>query len=287
MLKANRNINAVEDTANFLKFVSMDELIKIRDKYLALTLDMIDFNKFNQFAIVHHSNSIEGSTLTLEETYLLLNDGLTPANKPSVHTLMAIDHLNALKYMHELAESKKPLTLANTQHLSSLILKNTGGPISMMGGEFDSSKGEFRKGTVRAGDTTFVNYLKVDKLVKELVDHINKNINTKDFEQINKLAFDAHFQMVSIHPFADGNGRISRLLMNYVQMYQKQPLSIVFSQDKAQYIDALQKTRKKEDINIFHQFMFSQTKKHLIKEISNFQKEPKQKRKGNGMSFLF
>lgn len=265
----------------------MQALLKIKDEYLAITSDMLDFQKFNEYAIVHHSNSIEGSTLTLNETYHLLHDGLTPANKPSIHTLMAIDHLAALKYMHQHALTKDKLTIQHIKQASALILKNTGGPISMMGGDFDSSKGEFRKGTVRAGNTTFVNYQKIEGLMADLVDHINKNIIDSDFEKLNDLAFDTHFQMVSIHPFADGNGRISRLLMNYIQMYHKQPLSIVFLEDKPQYIEALQETRKTENPMVFRQFMYDQTKKHLMSEIAVFKKEPKIKPDSKGLSFLF
>lgn len=273
-------------------FVQMEfkmELLKIKEKYFSLIeADDFDYNKFNQFAIVHHSNSIEGSTLTKEETYLLLEEHLTPKNKPLEHTLMAIDHLKALQFVVQLAEEKTPLTVEIIKEISALVMKTTGSEISSIAGNFDSSKGDFRKVTVRAGTTTFMDYKKVPERVNELVAYINKTINTsQDFLDINNLAFDAHFQMVSIHPFADGNGRLSRLVMNYIQHYHQMPLSVVYKEDKQDYFDALQETRKNEDISIFRNFMFSQTEKFLTEQIEELTQKQTSKNTGKGFSFLF
>lgn len=269
----------------------MKDLLKIYEEYLNLTKgDNFDFDKFNQYAIVHHSNSIEGSTLTKEETFLLLDEHLTPKNKPLNHVLMALDHLKALKYVIDLANNKKTLDEKSIRHISSLVMKHTGSEISAMGGTFDSSKGDFRKVTVRAGTSTFMDYKKVPKRVNELLKFINENINNVDgFKKVNELAFNSHFQIVSIHPFADGNGRLSRLLMNYVQQYHKMPLTSIFLEDKQQYFESLLETRKQEDIEIFRKFMFLQTTKFLklkIKELSS-DKQTINKSKGKGMSFLF
>ncbi len=273
-------------------FVQMEfkmELLKIKEKYFSLIeADDFDYNKFNQFAIVHHSNSIEGSTLTKEETYLLLEEHLTPKNKPLEHTLMAIDHLKALQFVVQLAEEKTPLTVEIIKEISALVMKTTGSEISSIAGNFDSSKGDFRKVTVRAGTTTFMDYKKVPERVNELVAYINKTINSsQDFLDINNLAFDAHFQMVSIHPFADGNGRLSRLVMNYIQQYHQMPLSVVYKEDKQDYFDALQETRKNEDISIFRNFMFSQTEKFLTEQIEELTQKQTSKNTGKGFSFLF
>lgn len=273
-------------------FVQMEfkmELLKIKEKYFSLIeADDFDYNKFNQFAIVHHSNSIEGSTLTKEETYLLLEEHLTPKNKPLEHTLMAIDHLKALQFVVQLAEEKTPLTVEIIKEISALVMKTTGSEISSIAGNFDSSKGDFRKVTVRAGTTTFMDYKKVPERVNELVAYINKTINSsQDFLDINNLAFDAHFQMVSIHPFADGNGRLSRLVMNYIQQYHQMPLSVVYKEDKQDYFDALQETRKNEDISIFRNFMFSQTEKFLTEQIEELTQKQTSKNTGKGFLFLF
>jgi len=257
----------------------MENLLKLYNQYKELSIsDTFDFEKFNQYAIIHHSNSIEGSTLTLQETILLLDEQLTPANKPLEYTLMAIDHLKALKYVMELAKNKEKLS----------VPASTGSEINAMAGNFDSSKGDFRKVTVRAGVRTFMDYKKVPDRTLELVNYINTHIDEAlGFQQINELAFDTHYQMVTIHPFADGNGRISRLLMNYIQEYHKMPLSIVFKDDKTAYTNALEKTREKEDINVFRQFMINQTTKLIKNRIQELTKPQKVVKRNNGMNLLF
>jgi len=269
--------------------MDLQEIIDLKDKYLHLIKDdRFDFNKFNQFAIVHHSNSIEGSTLTKEETYLLLEERLTPKNKPLEHTLMAINHFDALKYVINLANIKETISVDILKNVSAKLMKDTGGKISSIAGDFDSSKGDFRKVTVRAGTTTFMDYKKIPNRILELINYINSEINNvKTFETIYNLAFDIHFQLVSIHPFADGNGRISRLLMNYIQAYHNLPLTVVFKEDKSDYFEALISTRKNEDIKIFRNFMFKQTKKLFIQEIENLTKTQKQNSNTEGLSFLF
>jgi Fic family protein len=259
------------------------------NKYLELIKnDTFDYQKFNQFAIVHHSNSVEGSTLTKEETYLLLDENLTPKNKPLEFSLMAVDHLQALKFVIQLAEEKKQLTIDIIQQISALLLKSTGSKISSIAGDLDSSKGDFRLVTVRAGSTTFMDYKKVPQRVSELIEFINTEISKKsNFNEINELAFDAHFQIVSIHPFADGNGRISRLLMNYIQHFHKLPLSIVYAEDKQDYFSALQETRKIENIIHFRNFMFEQINKFLTEQIADLSKKQITKKSISGMKLLF
>jgi len=274
----------------FKQNYKMNNLSNTYNKYLSLIQgDTFDFDKFNQYAIVHHSIAIEGSTLTKAETFLLLDEQLTPKNKPLEHTLMAIDHLNALKFVMDLANSKKPLTEEILKKIASLVLKQTGSEISAIGGTFDSSKGDYRKVNVRAGVSTFINFQKVPERVHELLIYINDTIQkARNFDDINELAFDVYFQLVSIHPFADGNGRVSRLLMNYVQQYHNVPLSVIYKEDKQEYFNALVTTRTEEDISIFRKFMFLQTEKYLLEKIEELsKKQVTKKSEENKMSFLF
>ena len=167
-------------------------------------------------------------------------------------------------------------------------MKQTGSIYQTVFGELDATKGVFRKGNVSAGSTYFVGHEKVEPLVNKLCKEINEKVVTANTvtEKLN-IYFDVHFDLVTIHPFYDGNGRTSRLLMNYLQMYFNLPLSIVFKEDKAAYFDALQQARKEENLNIFRLFMFAQYSKYIQQEIEKFEQSEKAGGKGKGYSFVF
>jgi Fic family protein len=271
-----------------------DEIYTLLAEYNSLKLhEVIDHEKFNEFAIVHHSTSIEGSTLTEIETRLLLDEGITPKGKPLIHSLMVKDHYEALRFILTLAPERKPITVEFIQEINARVMKTTGSVYNTVFGEIDASKGMFRKGNISAGGSYFPNYDKVIPYTTELVKRLDKNFsNVQGDEEQLKLSFTAHFDLVSIHPFYDGNGRTSRLLMNYIQANQGLPLAIVFKEDKADYYIALQETRKQEDMQIFHAFMFGQYRKHLEQEIASYtqamsQKNIPKKGKGNGYSLFF
>ncbi len=269
----------------------MDEqhIISLIEKFRSLNLSaIIDFDKFNGYAITHHSTTIEGSTLTEIETRLLLDEGTTPAGKPLLHSLMVQDHYNALQFIINKAVQKTTVTPLFIKEINAAVIKQTGSVYQTVFGELDATKGVFRKGNVSAGGTYFVGYEKVEPLVNKLCDGIKEKISDAH-TTITKLniAFDVHFDLVSIHPFYDGNGRTSRLLMNYLQLCFNLPLSIVFKEDKAAYFEALQQTRKVEDIEIFRNFMYLQYAKYLQQEIDKFAQIDNGDAKGKGYSFVF
>jgi Fic family protein len=264
------------------------------NRYKELNLeDVLDHEKFNEYSIVHHSSSIEGSTLTEVETRLLLEEDITPKGKPLIHSLMVKDHYAALRYVLKAAATKNAITVDFIQQINALVMKNTGSVYNTVFGEIDASKGMFRKGNVSAGGSYFPNYDKVVPYTSALAKRLDENLaRVQGDEEQLKLSFSAHFDLVSIHPFYDGNGRTSRLLMNYIEAYYGQPLAIVFKEDKADYYVALQETRKHEDMEIFFAFMFGQYRKHLEQEIASFtqamsQKAEPKKGKGSGYSLFF
>jgi len=271
---------------------SMDNQYKIVlntfEEYKSLTRNQIlNLFKFNYYAIVHHSSKIEGNTLTLEETEFLLDKNLTPKSKPLEDLLMVNDHYSALLYVIELAKNKSKFDLNELKNISSLLMKNSEKMVSNVLGITYASKGDLRLSNLRAGKTVFMNYDKVESKVLQLLDYISVNLNSKNFIEINKLAFLFHYQMVTIHPFLDGNGRLSRLVMNYVQQYHNIPLSYIYANDKLDYYKALNITRENENLEIFYKFMFNQLNKQLKAEIKHLKKQPKIKKNKKGFSLIF
>lgn len=273
----------------------MENIETILKKYEALKLnEVIDFAKFNEYAIVHHSSAIEGSTLTETDTQLLLDEGVTPKGKPLEHSLMVKDHYEALKFVlnhNQASEVTQKLTVEFIQKINALVMKSTGSIKNTVFGSIDERNGDFRKGNVSAGGSYFVNYDKVVPYTNELVKNINEQLATvKGLVNQFELSFSAHFDLVSIHPFYDGNGRTSRLLMNYIQAIFNLPLSIVYKEDRAEYIQALKDSRSGNKINPFINFMFTQLEKQLTTEInlynSKIEIKPNHK-KGLGYSMFF
>lgn len=265
------------------------ELLKLISEYKELNLSkVIDFDKFNMYAIVHHSSTIEGSTLTEIETQLLLDENLTPKGKPLDHSLMVRDHYAALKFVLEAADKKLPVTVELIKQINAKVIKSTGVIYETVFGQIDSTQGAFRKGSVRAGNSYFPSYDKVPAMMDKLTEQIKMGLsNSKtELDRLN-LSFDAHFGLVSIHPFYDGNGRTSRLLMNYVQQLSGLPLGVVFKEDKQDYFEALINSRQQEDTSIFRTFMADQYIKYLSLEIKRYKDSLNPPKKGKGYSFIF
>jgi Fic family protein len=250
-----------------------NEINKWIEKFESLKLnEVVDFEQFNRIAIVHHSSAIEGSTLTMEETSLLITQGITAKGKSMSEHQMVKDHYHALLFVLEKAKSKTEINPEFLKQINALVNKNTGQQRSTPLGMCDDTKGDFRLGNVTAGATYFVNYDKVPSMVKELCEKLQGKINTvKSNKEIYNLSYDAHYYLVSIHPWFDGNGRTARLLMNYIQAFHNKPLSIVFLEDKPAYIKALNDSREKDDVTAFRNFMYSQHLKYLKREIEKYE----------------
>ena len=104
----------------------MGNIESLINEYLSLNLSsIIDFDKFNQYSLVHHSTTIEGSTLTQIETSLLLDEGLTSKGKPILHSLMVRDHYKALSFVLDAATNKTTITSAFIRDTNAAVMKNT------------------------------------------------------------------------------------------------------------------------------------------------------------------
>ena len=117
-----------------------------------------------------------------------------------------------------------------------------------------------------------MNFLKIVPHIEELCNTLKERQSViTSFRDMYELSFSAHFNLVTIHPWVDGNGRTSRLLMNYIQMYYDLFPTKVFNEDRAKYIDALVQSREEETTTPFIDFMASQLKKSLESEIEKYE----------------
>jgi len=258
-----------------------NELEILREQYLDLNLDqVIDYEKFSMISIVYNSTKIEGCSLSESDTRMLLEKDITAKGKPLADHLMVKDHFAAFLYIKEQAVQNRQLSKEFIQEVAGLVMKNTGGPVNTIAGSFDTSKGELRKAQVYVDKKYFPDFSKVDQLLDKLIENTNSKIDQVKDLDVLKLAADVHFYLVNIHPFGDGNGRTARLIMNYIQFNHKEPLIKVFSEDRAEYIDALIKTEEEDNIEIFRDFIAGQQIKFLKTEIEKF------RNKNKGMVFM-
>lgn len=247
--------------------------------------EAVDYDKYYLYSLITHSTAIEGSTLTELDTQLLFDEGVTAKGKPLVHHLMNEDLKHAYDFAKAESEQLVPITPVFLQRLNAVLMRTTGSVHSVMGGSFDSSKGEFRLCGVTAGvgGQSYMNYIKVPAKVDELCVLLQeKQKITSTFREQYELSFNAHLNLVTIHPWVDGNGRTARLLMNYIQFcYHLFPTKI-FKEDREAYILSLRQCQNEETNQTFLSFMAGQLKKSLSLEIERFKASQKK-----GFCFMF
>lgn len=245
-----------------------------RHKELGIS-DQIDYEKFYLYSIITHSTAIEGSTVTEVEAQLLFDEGITAKGKPLIEQLMNLDLKVAYDYGRTWIKRHEDITVESLVTLVARVMARTGGEYNSLGGSFDASKGELRKlnVTAGAGGRSYMNWMKVPVKLKAFCDELNKRrkaVDKCDKAAVYELSFWAHYELVTIHPWADGNGRTSRLLMNLLQMEYDVLPTKVFKEDKAEYIQALIDTREAEDTNIFINCMAKLHCEHLQQDIDQF-----------------
>ena len=253
-----------------------DILLQLLDRHRALGIsEQIDYDKFYLYSIIVHSTAIEGSTVTEVEAQLLFDEGITSSKRTMVEQQMNLDLKVAYEYGREWIKRHEPITVDWLIALASKVMAHTGSKYSAIGGNFSAAKGELRKLNVSAGigGKSYISYLKVPERLaafcKEL-DRRRKAVDPTDICAVYDLSFWAHYELVTIHPWADGNGRTSRLLMNLLQMEFGVLPTKVLIEDKATYIQALVDTREAEDITIFQNCMASLHIQHLKADIDQY-----------------
>ena len=240
------------------------KLENLVSEYKRMMQGQVDLEKLTYYAVTYHSTAIEGSTLNEGQVYNLLDLDIPAKNKPFTEQQMVIDHQKALFFTLNRANELTLVTEILIKEIGALVVKNTGSVYSTALGTFDSTKGEYRLLNVFAGARRFPDSSKVPALMKTLVNEMNEKIGTvKTFTEKCELAFELHYRFVSIHPFADGNGRTSRLLMNYILATFDLPIFYVFKSSRITYIQALERARDTDNPTVFYNFMYRQYQKFL------------------------
>ena len=182
--------------------------------------------------LTYTSNAIEGNTLSRRETALVIEKGLTVGGKSLTEHLEATNHVQALDWVKDQV-NRKPSSLREKDilHIHDMILK----------GIDKENAGHYRSVPVRISGSSvvFPNPLKVPDLMQAFSDWL---ISAEGLHPV-ELAAEAHYRLVSIHPFVDGNGRSARLLMNMLLLMGGYPPAIIRKRDRLAYISSLEKAQ--------------------------------------------
>lgn len=250
-------------------------LIETVNEYLSLGINQqLDYEKFYLYSIITHSTAIEGSTVTEIENQLLFDEGIS-TNKPMAEQLMNLDLKAAYEQSFVYAKAHAYFSIELLCSLAALVMQNTGSTYKTIGGDFSSAKGDLRLLNVSAGRgvKSYLAWQKVPDRLQKFCDWLNterKAVDKNDIHKLYELSFEAHYHIVSIHPWADGNGRMSRLVMNMIQYEAGCIPSIVKKEKRAEYIQSLAQSQEKDDSKDFIDFMMNHHVDNLQKQIDEY-----------------
>lgn len=174
----------------------------------------------------YHSNAIEGNTLTLRETKVVL-EGITVGGKTLCEHFEATNHRDAILYVEEIVAKQEPLSEWQIKNIHNLVLK----------GINNEEAGRYRhENVVIAGaSTTPPDFLHLGEEMQQLIAWYESASNMHPVERAAEL----HTRFVKIHPFVDGNGRTGRLLLNFELMKSGYPPAVIRKEDRVAYYDSL------------------------------------------------
>jgi len=208
-----------------------------------------------QFALdmTYNSNAIEGNTLTKRETYLVISEGITIKGKSLKDHLEAKDHFEALEYLFDLTDRDGGLALteAGIRSLHALVVGKT---------ETEYA-GKYRTGGVMIAGSGHAPPEASD--VPALMHGLMKW--AAEYEQklhLVERAAIVHHKLVNIHPFFDGNGRTSRLVMNLLLMRKGYPLAVILKADRNAYYRTLEEADR-GDCHSFVRFVAQAVERSL------------------------
>ena len=206
----------------------------------------------------YNSDAIEGNTLTLQETKLVLEEGVTIGGKPLKDHIEARNEANAFDLMVKFVSGKKPISQETIQQIHAVVTQ----------GILDRP-GQYRTGNVRIAGSTVAppNYTKIITLMDDYI----QTIRTSHLHPVKKAAI-IHYELVRIHPFFDGNGRVARLLSNLFLMQNGFPPIIVKKTDQKIYYQALKKADQ-GNVSDFAQFIARAVNEGLQYHLSSFVEE--------------
>ena len=241
---------------NILKILNEIDILKKQIEGIK-PLNELQLNKLNDYFFTEYtfeSNKIEGNTLTLQETALVINEGLTIGGKSVKEHLEAINHSEAISFIDAIAKGNEFLTERTIKDIHFLVLKSIE----------KNNVGKYRDVEVRISGSKHIPpaFFDVPFKMQELINYYQLH---KDELHPVILAADMHQILVGIHPFIDGNGRTSRLLMNFILLQNGYYIANIKGslQSRLSYYKALEKAHVNGNLSDFRLLVARSVKSSL------------------------
>lgn len=203
------------------------------DSFRPLSQSLVrNLDEWFRVELTYTSNAIEGNTLSRIETSLVVEKGITVSGKTLTEHLEAINHAEALDFIKELVNKKRvEITKRDLLQIHWLILKKID----------DDNAGRYRTTEVKISgvDVLLPTHVIVPELMEKFFDWLHGDNN----DHPAKIAADAHLKLVTIHPFSDGNGRVTRLLLNLLLLQEGYPPALIRKEDRKIYIERIGKAQ--------------------------------------------
>lgn len=223
------------------------------DSFRPLPQELIsNLEEWFNVELTYTSNAIEGNTLTRAETAMVVEKGITVQGKSLKEHLEATNHTEALAYIKTLIGTKREnINEATIREINRIILSKIE--------EHNGGIYRTQAARIKGSATILPNPAKIP----ELMSHFAEWLQGDNSDHIVKIAADAHYKLVSIHPFSDGNGRTSRLLMNLILIQAGFPPAIIRKEDRIAYINSLEKAQTGGDMTDFYQVIYDAVDRSL------------------------
>ena len=248
------------------KLISRYDILVNRYKELVSEkLSRKDFIEYNEILFSAHSCAIEGNSFSVDETRTLKEKGLgmIPKGKTLLEAFEILDHFQAYEYL--LKNLDRPLTEELLKETHRLLTEHTLSYKTQYD-EIPSNPGEYTTVDMCAGDTIFGDH---EQLIKQVPRLLQSTQQVLDSGKIHPIIIAAKFHgfYEYLHPFRDGNGRLGRLMSNFILLKKDQPLLIIPGSQREEYITALKYIKKERTDEFLIDFFFRTSIKRMEQEI--------------------
>ena len=262
------------------------ETLDLYKKQVSSTFSRENYFEYNEILLSAHSCAIEGNSFSVNDTLELKEHGfsLKLQNKTMLEAFEILDHFKAFEYLFNNLELPLSEQLLIDTH--KLLTANT------IQYTRNYQPGEYTRSRMAAGDTIFPDHEESIASVPALMEQTQAAIDKKPAQPI-EIAATFHKYFIYLHPFPDGNGRLGRLISNFILAKAEEPLIIIEVSQKTEYIDALKYSHKHKSTDLISSFFIKTSINRMKNEIHQASQNAGQQNiasgnsRSKGRSFIF